>query len=161
MLATSLLPLGVLRYLKRKTGHQIAVWKWILGVFLFEFSFAPYALLVSAIDAIDGWLNLTYFLLVWMLFFVVRRLLPARISVAALVVLGFMLMEPATSFITISSGHIAFSHSQVVDLSPRGNDPIWRFLKILYGMVWTVFPLLGVHYLINSIEKKIESVSTD
>lgn len=156
ILAMSLLPLGAIKYVDHKTGHKMAVWKQVICVSLFEFSFAPYTSFLFLASAHIGWMNLIYFILIWMLFYVFRFVLPARFTVIAPIVLGLMLMEPASSFITMSDGHIAINlePSRTIDLSRRG-DKVLDFLHILYRTAWAVLPLVGVHYLMKSrpIEK--------
>lgn len=154
ILAMGLLQLGAIQYVNHKTGHKMAVWKLVTCVFLFELSFVPYASFLFLASAHAGWMNLIYFLLVWMLFYIFRFVLPAKFSIVVPIVFGLMLIEPASSFITMSDGHLAFRHdtSRVIDLS-RGGDKVLDFLHDLYKIAWAVLPLLGVHYLMGSIEQ--------
>lgn len=154
VLAMSLLPLGVIRYVGHKTGHRMTVWKQVLCVLLFEFSFAPYASVLFLARADTGLISWIYFLLVWMFFYIARFLLPARISIIAPILFGLMLMYPAWSFITISEGHLAFSYgsSRVIDLA-RGSNKVLDFIHDLSNIAWAVLPLVGTHYLLKSIEK--------
>lgn len=157
MLAMSLLPLGVIYYSKRKTGHKMAAWKIVLCIFLFEVSFVPYALSLFSLRTSMGWLNLTYFLLIWTSFYISRFILPSKFSIVAPILFGLMLIEPASSFITISDSHIYFGHGngQTSDLS-RGGNKVLDFMHDLYKIAWAVLPLIGTHYLLKSIEKDIE-----
>lgn len=154
MLVASLFPLGVLQYLKHRTGLKIAVWKQILCVFLFELSFAPYTTVFFLGRGNMGFVDCFYFFLIWTFFYIARSLLPARISIIAPVVFGLMLIEPVSFFITISDGHLAFSDgsSRAIDLS-RGGDKILDFMHALYKIAWAVLPLVGTHYLMKSIAR--------
>lgn len=154
ILVASLFPLGVLQYTKRKTGLKIAVWKQILCVFLFELSFAPYTTVFFLGRGNMGFVDCFYFILIWIFFYIARSLLPVRITIIAPVVFGLMLIYPASLFITISDGHLAFSHNPFgsIDLT-RGRNIVLDFLHDLYGIAWAVLPLVGVHYLLKSIEK--------
>lgn len=149
MLVMSLLPLGLLQHLGYKTGHKkIVIWKIVLCIILFEISCTPYAYL-----SFLGWLDLIYFSLAWMFFYIARFLLPARVTVIAPVLFGLMLMYPASSFITMSNGHLAFSHDTfVIDLT-QGRDKVLDFMQALFRAAWAVLPLVGVHYLMKSIEE--------
>lgn len=154
MLVASLFPLGVLQYFKRKTGLKIAIWKQILCVFLFEISFAPYTTVFFLGRGYMGFLDCFYFLLIWTFFYIARSLLPARISIIAPVVFGLMLMYPASLFITISDGHLAFSHNpfESIDLT-RGRNKVLDFMHDLSKIAWAVLPLVGTHYLMKSQDK--------
>jgi hypothetical protein len=154
MLIICLLPLGVLRYAERNGDAEISRWKSISCVLLFEFSFAPYAFLVSASHSVLKWVNLICFLSIWMSFFIARNFLPARFSLVAPIAFGLMLIEPASSFVFITDNRMYFrvDNGSTINLSSGGNELI-EFLHILYKISWAIFPMLGVHYLMKSVEK--------
>lgn len=152
MLILSLLPLGMMQYTKRSIGVKLSVWKWVLCIFLFEFSFLPYIIVLLY----KGVLDLIYFLLIWVIFFIARLKLSNQFTVAVCVLLGLMLMVPFSLMVTISDGHITFDSHYVysfIDLASK-HSLFNLIMHDLYAMVWTIFPLLGVHYLMKSMENK-------
>lgn len=155
ILVISASPFSMLQYLKYKKGFRVAIWKTILCIILFTISFLPYAFSLFLISANSGWINLIYFILIWVFFYIAHFVLPARISIIAPILLGLMLMIPASSFITVFHGHLVISlePSQAIDLA-RGKNKLLDFLHDLFGIAWAILPLVGVHYLMNSIERK-------
>lgn len=155
MLVTSLLPLGVLQHTRRRTGNKIAIWKIVLCIFLFELTAASYAFSL----AFMGWVDLIGLLLIWILFYATRSLLPEKVTIIAPLVFGLLLMEPLSSFITITEGHIVLRNgfsSLVKELTSGPNLFDRSLFKLvmfdLYRIALTILPLLGVHYLMLSVE---------
>lgn len=147
----SMIPIGAIQYLCHKTGVRLALWKKALSVLLFLFSFLPYAsaaLLLYNLDLI--YLVWAQFLLVWLLFYGSLFLRQGNCSVVFAIIFGLILMIPATSFITVSNGHFSFFYdkSQLFYFFLGGNSSL-GFLNVLYGVAWTVLPLVGVHYLMK------------
>jgi hypothetical protein len=155
MLTMALFSIGMLRYLESSRGAKIAAWKSICYILLFEFSFAPYAVLVSASHSVLKWVNLIWFLSVWMMFFFVRHSLPVRFSFVASIVFGSLLIEPVSSFVSISGNRLyfGFDNFHTIDLASSGL-PTDQFLHILYRMAWAIFPMFGVHCLMKSVENE-------
>lgn len=155
MLITSLLPLGVLQYTRHTTGNKIAIWKILLCVFLFELTATTYAFS----SVFMGWVDLIVLFLIWILFYTTRSLLPEKVAIIAPLVFGLLLMEPLSMFITIANGHIVFHNgfSSLLDELTSGPNLFDRSLfKLiifdLYRITLTVLPLVGLHYLMLSVE---------
>lgn len=155
MLVVSLIPFGAVQHFCHKKNRMMASWKKVLCILLFLLSWLPYmsaGLLFNNTASIL--LTWAQFLFVWLLFYGSLFLRLGKYSVVPPIVLGLMLMEPASSFITVSNDHIAFDlgNSTTIDLS-RGGDKLQDFLYALYRISFAVLPLVGVHYLARSIEK--------
>lgn len=150
-LTASLLPLGVLRFLIHKHHFEISGWKQFLFVFVFEVSFIPYAILIAFL----GWLNLIYFVSVWVFFYFIRYYLPARMVGALPILCGLMLMVPVSTFLSVSDGHITFRNNlpNFIAGLTRGADWLEVWGAAAYRIAAAVIPFFISQYLMNSFEK--------
>lgn len=151
MLILAVLPLLAIEHAGRKTGGRLPVWRKVLCVILFEVSFAPFVSFFLLGRGNMAFLDCGYFLLMWGAFCFFRFLLPVRVSVAAPIFFGLMLVMPLTLFLTASNGYLEFAGAGggwTVDLS-RGGNYLSYVLQAVYRVSWGVLPLLGFYALTN------------
>lgn len=150
MIIAGLLPLVAIQYAKHVDGFKLTIWKQLACLVLFELSFTPYAFIISVSSGVYSWLNMGYFLLIWILFYLANFLLPLRLGAVASVILGLLLLAPASTFLTISDGHFSFDFgpSHTIDVAYQQNI-VKALLQDVFKFAWATFPLLGVHWLMR------------